>query len=199
MKAETTQTKTKKKGVLLPALLCMAVLTILCGLVYPLVVTGISQAAFPKQANGSILTVTLKDGTRADYGSEHIAQTFTRPEYLIGRAAGDQGGAPTNLSPMSEELERQVQERVDFFHEIDPGNTAPVPQELVTNSGSGLDPEISPEAAEYQVSRLARERGMSEDDVRAVIKKYTKGRTLGFLGEPRVNVLLVNLALDGLI
>ena len=174
------QTNQKKKGVLLPALICMLVLTLLCGLVYPLVVTGISQVAFHSQANGSIITVTLKDGTKVDYGSEHIAQTFTKPEYLIGRAAGDQGGAPTNLSPRSEEQQQLV-------------------QELVTNSGSGLDPEISTEAAEYQVARIARERGMSEEDVRAVIKKYTKGRTFGILGEPRVNVLKVNLALDGLL
>lgn len=193
------QTNQKKKGVLLPALICMLVLTLLCGLIYPLVVTGISQVAFHSQANGSIITVTLKDGTKVDYGSEHIAQTFTKPEYLIGRAAGDQGGAPTNLSPMSEEQQQLVQERIDFFHEIDPDNTAPIPQELVTNSGSGLDPEISTEAAEYQVARIARERGMSEEDVRAVIKKYTKGRTFGILGEPRVNVLKVNLALDGLL
>lgn len=177
-----------------PAFLCFAVMTILCGVIYTGVVTGISQAVFHKQANGSIITVTLKDGTRKDYGSALIAQEFTKTEYLIGRPAG-----VTNLSPVSDEQKKLVQERIDWWHALDPENTAYIPMDLVTASGSGADPNISREAAEYQVSRIARTRGIGEDEVRKIIKMYTNGRFLGFIGEPAVNVLKVNLALDGLI
>ena len=186
-----TKTKTVK-----PALICFLAMTILCGFVYTLVVTGVAQLIFPKQANGSVITVTLKNGTKKDYGSELIAQTFTKPQYLIGRP---DSGSPTNLSPTSEKEKQNVEKRVAWLHSIDPDNKADIPSDLVTSSGSGVDPDISPAAAEYQVARIARERKISEDAVRTVIQKYTTGRFLGFLGEPAVNVLEVNLALDGLL
>lgn len=184
----------KMRNVLKPAFLCFIAMTILCGILYPGIVTGIAQAVFPDKANGSMITVTLKDGTKKDFGSALISQEFTKPGYLIGRPAGT-----TNLSPTSPEQHKLVQERIDWWHSIDPDNTADIPMDLVTASGSGVDPNISPEAAEYQVIRISRERGMSEDAVRAIIKQYTTGRFLGFWGEPAVNVLKVNLALDGLL
>lgn len=177
-----------------PVLVCFIIMTILSGVVYPGIVIGIAQAVFPSQANGSIITVTLKDGTKKEYGSDLIAQKFTMPKYLIGRPAGT-----TNLNPVSPEEKKKVQERVDWWHTFDPSNTADIPSDLVTASGSGVDPNISPAAAEYQVARIARTRGISEDAVRAIIAKYTSSRFLGFWGEPAVNVLKVNLALDGLI
>lgn len=183
--------KTKKKqGVWFPALMCALVMTVLCGLVYPLVMTGVGQLLMPAQANGSL--VTAEDGTVV--GSALIAQTFTQPEYLIGRP---DTGSPTNLSPVSQEQRALVAERVAWWHALDPDNTNDIPMDLVTASGSGVDPHISPAAAEYQMPRIARERFMSEAAVREVIAKHTEGRTLGFMGEERVNVLLVNLELDG--
>ena len=177
-----------------PALVCFAVMTLLCGVLYPGVVTGIAQLAFPEKANGSIVRVTLSDGTIREYGSALIAQTFTKPEYLIGRPAG-----VSNLSPTSKEQSSLVQERIDWWHGFDPANKAEIPADLVTGSGSGVDPNVSPEAADYQVARISSARGMSQDEVRAVIAANTAGRVLGFLGEPAVNVLKVNLALDGLL
>jgi K+-transporting ATPase ATPase C chain len=177
-----------------PALLCFLAMTILCGVIYTVVVTGVTQLIFPKQANGSIITVTLKDGTKKDYGSVLIAQTFTKSQYLIGRPDG-----VTNLSPTSDKEKENVKKRIDFLHSIDPTNNNDIPIDLVTASGSGVDPHISPAAAEYQVARIARERNMSQDAVKAIIKKYTDGRFLGFIGEPAVNVLKVNLVLDGLL
>ena len=177
-----------------PALVCFGVMTVLCGILYTAAVTGIAQLIFPGQANGSILTVTLKDGTQKEYGSALIMQEFTKPEYLIGRPTGT-----TNLSPVSDEQKLRVQKRIDWWHSIDPDNPSDIPMDLVTASGSGVDPNISPAAAEYQVPRIARERDMSEDEVRAIIEKYTAGSFLGFWGEPAVNVLKVNLALDGLL
>jgi K+-transporting ATPase ATPase C chain len=177
-----------------PVLVCFLIMTVLCGIIYPGIVTGIAQAVFPSKANGSIITVTLKDGTQKSYGSGLIAQEFTKPEYLIGRPMGT-----TNLSALSEEQAALVQERIDWWHTFDPNNTADIPMDLITASGSGVDPNISPEAAEYQVARIARERGISEDTVREIIDKYSTGRFLGFWGEPAVNVLKVNLALDGLL
>lgn len=171
-------------------------MTILCGVIYTAAVTGVTQLIFPKQANGSVITVTLKNGTKKSYGSELIAQTFTKPKYLIGRP---DSGSATNLSPTSDKEKENVQKRVAWLHSIDPTNKAAIPMDLVTASGSGVDPDISPAAAEYQVDRIARERDISEDAVRAIIRKYTTGRFLGFIGEPAVNVLKVNLALDGLL
>lgn len=177
-----------------PALMCFAVMTVLCGVLYTAAVTGISQLLFPKQANGSVITVTLKDGTQKEYGSALIAQEFTKPEYLIGRPSD-----VSNLSPVSEEQKQLVQERIEWWKSFNPQNTADIPMDLVTASGSGADPHISPEAAEFQVDRIAQTRGIPQDEVRNIIQKYTTGRFLGFIGEPAVNVLQVNLALDGLL
>lgn len=180
--------------ILRPALVCFAVLTLLCGVVYTAAVTGIAQLIFPGQANGSVISLARADGTVEAVGSALIAQEFTKPEYLIGRPSG-----MSNLSPTSEEQSALVQARIDWWHAFDPDNTAEIPADLVTASGSGVDPNVSPEAAEYQVARIARERGMSESDVRAVIEANTTSRLLGVFGEPVVNVLKVNLALDGLL
>ena len=177
-----------------PALVCLGVMTLLCGVVYTAAVTGIAQLLFPYQANGSVIAVTLKDGTKKAYGSELIAQEFTKPEYLIGRPSG-----VTNLSPVSPEQKALVQKRVDWWHTFDPSNTAPIPADLVTASGSGVDPNISPAAAEYQVKRIAAARNMTEQEVESVIRACTSQRFLGFIGAPAVNVLKVNLRLDGLL
>ena len=190
MDEKSTKKKTK---IWIPALICTALLTVLCGIIYPLVMTGIAQLTMPHQANGSLIVVE-EDGKQVCYGSELIGQTFTQPEYLIGRP---DDGSPSNLSAVSGEQAALAHERIQWWHELDPENTADIPMELVTSSGSGVDPHISPAAAEYQVPRIARERGMSEEEVRAVIEKHTEGKTLGFLGEDRVNVLMVNLELDG--
>lgn len=177
-----------------PAVVCLLIFTVLCGIVYTGAVTGIAQLVFSDKANGSVITVTLKDGTKKEIGSALIAQEFTKPEYLIGRPSGT-----SNLSPTSEELEKIVEERITWWHEFDLDNTADIPSDLIYSSGSGVDPNISPEAAEYQVARIAKARGMDEEAVRKIIKKYTTGRFLGIFGEPAVNVLKVNLALDGLL
>ncbi len=180
--------------ILRPAIACLFIMTILCGVVYPGVVTAVAQTVLPRQANGSIMTVKLKDGTTAAYGSALLAQEFTKPEYLIGRPIG-----ATNLSPTGSKQEKLLRQRIDWWHTFDPGNASDIPIDLVTASGSGVDPNISPESAEYQVARIAKERGMSEEAVRKIVKRYTNGRFLGFWGEPAVNVLKVNLALDGLL
>ena len=177
-----------------PAALLLLVMVVICGVVYTAVMTGVIQLIFPNQANGSVITVTLKDGTKKDYGSALIAQKFTEPQYLIGRPM-----MTSDLSPTSAAQKKLVEQRVQWWHNLDPGNKAPIPADLVTGSGSGVDPSISPAAAEYQVERIARERNMGADAVRAIIKKYTTGRFLGFIGDPTVNVLKVNLALDGLL
>lgn len=177
-----------------PALTLFGALTLICGIAYPMLVTGIAQFGFPRQANGSVITISLKDSGTASYGSELIAQQFTRPKYLIGRLMGT-----TNLSPVSGTQEERVAERIAWWKALDPTNTDDIPMELVTASGSGVDPNISPEAAEYQAARIAQSRGLTQDEVRAIIQKYTTGRFLSLFGEPTVNVLKVNLALDGLI
>ena len=182
-----------------PALMCLIIFTVVTGVVYPLVVTGIAQMLFPFQANGSLI---VNDGKVL--GSALIGQPFDDPKYFWGRPSatspfGYNAGASTgsNLSPTNPDLVKAVQGRVDALRAADPGNTAPVPVDLVTASGSGLDPHISPAAALYQVSRVARERKFSQDTVRTLVERHTEGRWLGFLGEPRVNVLTLNLALDG--
>ena len=177
-----------------PALMCFLILTIICGVIYPGIVTGFAQLVFPGQANGSIITVTLKDGTKKNFGSALIAQKFTEPKYMIGRPLGT-----TNLSPVSKEQQALVEKRIKWWHTFDPQNKKNIPMDLFTASGSGVDPNISPAAAEYQVARIARVRGISENAVRTIIKKYTTNRFLGFWGEPAVNVLKINLALDGLL
>ena len=181
-------------SILKPALLCFVILMLLCGVMYTGAVTGVAQLMFPNEANGSVIAVTLKDGSKKEYGSRLIAQEFTKPEYLIGRPLGT-----TNLSPTSAEQKALVQERIDWWHAFDPSNAAEIPLDLVTASGSGVDPHITPEAAEYQVKRIAAARGIEEEAVRGIIREYTKGRFLGLFGERAVNVLQVNLALDGLL
>lgn len=192
------------KGVASRALGVFALFTVVCGLGYALVVTGIAQVAFPYQANGSLITV---DGKVV--GSELIGQNFEDEDHMWGRiqnvsiVEGEDGelvayGAPSNLSPASEEYRQLVDARVEKIRASNPdAGMDAVPVDLVTCSGSGLDPEISPDAAEYQVPRLAKATGKSEGEVRDIIAQCTKGRFLGVFGEPTVNVLKVNLMLDG--
>lgn len=192
------------KGIASRALGVFALFTIVCGLGYTLVVTGAAQLAFPYQANGSLIKV---DGKVV--GSELIGQNFEDEDHMWGRiqnvsiVEGEDGelmayGAPSNLSPASEEYRQLVDARVKKIRAANPdADMDAVPVDLVTCSGSGLDPEISPDAAEYQVPRLAKATGKSEDEVRDIIAQCTKGRFLGVFGEPTVNVLKVNLMLDG--
>ena len=183
-------------------------MTVLCGFLYTVVCTGVNQLLFPYQANGSVIEIDGKT-----YGSELLAQQFTQPEHLWGRPMSldlisftDEEGNPvmyawaTNKSPAGEDEDAMVKERIDALLEADPSmKGTPIPVDLVTVSGSGLDPEISPEAAEYQVHRIAKARGISQEKVQSVIDQYTTGCFLGVFGEPRVNVLKVNLALDGIL
>ena len=182
-----------------PAILVLVLLTVVTGVVYPLVVTGIAQAVFPFQAQGSLV---VKDGKVV--GSALIGQPFDDPKYFWSRPSAtspfaDNAAASSgsNLSPTNPDLVKAVQGRVDALRAADPGNTAPVPVDLVTASGSGLDPHISPAAALYQVARVARVRKLDSAAVRQLVERHIEGRALGFLGEPRVNVLALNLALDG--
>ncbi len=181
-----------------PAIVSFLVLTVITGLFYPLAVTAVAQVVFPVQANGSLI---MKDGKAV--GSTLIGQPFDDQKYFWGRLsatspfpynAGASSGS--NLGPTNKALTDEVQARIDALHLADPGNTAPIPVDLVTSSGSGLDPNISPAAAEYQVNRVAKARGMDPTKVRALVAQYTQGRQFGILGEPRVNVLQLNLALD---
>lgn len=176
-----------------PAVICFAVMTVLCGVLYTAAITGIAQSVFPRQANGSIIIVTMKDGTQVKYGSALIAQEFTQPKYLIGRPAGT-----TNLSPTGAKQKKLLQERIDWWHQFDPENQADIPADLLTASGSGVDPYISPDAAAYQIQRIAAARNMQTGDVERIMQNYTSKRWLGFIGQPGVNILKVNLALDGL-
>lgn len=192
------------KGIASRALGVFALFTIVCGLGYTLVVTGVVQLAFPYQANGSLITV---DGKVV--GSELIGQNFDDEAHMWGRiqnvsiVEGEDGelmayGAPSNLSPASEKYRQLVDARVKKIRAANSdADMDAVSVDLVTCSGSGLDPEISPDAAEYQVPRLAKATGKSEDEVREIIAQCTKGRFLGVFGEPTVNVLKVNLMLDG--
>jgi len=182
-----------------PALMVLLLLTLVTGVAYPLLVTGIAQVVFPSQAQGSLIVM---DGKVV--GSRLIGQPFDDPKYFWSRPSAtspfaDNAGSSSgsNLSPTNPDLVKAVQGRVDALRAADPGNTAPVPVDLVTASGSGLDPHISPAAALYQVSRVARVRKVDPAAVRQLVERHTEGRSLGFLGEPRVNVLALNLALDG--
>lgn len=181
-----------------PAVVLLILLTVLTGGIYPLLVTGIAQLVFPSEANGSLLE---HDGKAV--GSKLIGQPFADPKYFWSRASGTSpypynasSSSGTNLGPTNPALGDAVASRIKALREADPGNTAPVPVDLVTASGSGLDPHISPAAAEYQLSRVARARGLDPAKVRSLIAEYTDDRQLGFLGEPGVNVLRLNLALD---
>ena len=203
------KTKTQAKQSVFPkALGIFIIFTLICGVVYTGVVTGIAQLIFPKQANGSIIEI---DGKK--YGSELLGQQYTDDAHMWGRIMNidvstfiDENGkmlmysAPSNLSPASEEYAELVRERVEKLRAANPDmDEAAVPVDLVTCSGSGLDPHISPAAAEYQVARIAKANDMSEDSVREIIDKCTSGRFLGVFGEKTVNVLKVNLMLDGIL
>jgi K+-transporting ATPase ATPase C chain len=188
------------KNQIRPAVTMLLILTVLTGLAYPLAVTGLAQLLFPHQANGSLI---LRDGKVI--GSKLIGQYFDKPEYFWGRPsatapfpynAAASGGS--NLGPTNPALIEAVKARVAALRAADPGNESPVPVDLVTASGSGLDPHISPAAAFYQVKRVARARDVDEDRLKGLIDRYTEGRRFGLLGERRVNVLQLNLALDAL-
>src|SRR5882724_3827028 len=181
-----------------PAVMVLVLLTLVTGVAYPLLVTGIAQAVFPFQAQGSLV---VKEGKVV--GSALIGQPFDDPKYFWSRPSAtspfaDNAGASSgsNLSPTNPDLIKAVQGRVDALRAADPGNTAPVPVDLVTASGSGLDPHISPAAALYQVARVAKARKLDPAAVRELVTQHTQGRFLGMLGEPGVNVLALNLALD---
>ena len=181
-----------------PAFRLMLILTVLTGLVYPGVITGLCQVLFPKQANGSLVKV---DGRVV--GSSLIGQRFTRPEYFHPRpsAAGSDGYDSTasggsNYGPTNQKLIDRVQASVEQFRKENPEYTGPIPADLLTASGSGLDPEISPAAAEAQAARIARSRHTTVEQVRRLIIVHTTAPNLALLGEPRVNVLGLNLALD---
>lgn len=183
-----------------PAVVSFVVLTLITGIVYPLVVTGIAQALMPEQANGSLI---MKDGKPV--GSALIGQPFSDPKYFWSRPsattpmpynAAASGGS--NQGPTNPALTDAVTARVKALRDVDPGNTAPIPVDLVTASASGLDPDITPAAAEYQIQRVARARGLDASTVRQLVAEHTELRQFRILGEPRVNVLQLNLALDAL-
>jgi K+-transporting ATPase ATPase C chain len=184
-------------ALLKPALLLLLALTLVTGVAYPLLVTGIAQLVFPNQANGSLL---YQDGKLV--GSELIGQPFDDPKYFWSRlsatgpfAYNAAASSGSNLGPTNEALIKAVEARARALRQADPNNNQPIPVDLVTASGSGLDPHLSPAAAFYQAPRVARARNLDEGIVRQLVEKNIEGRQLGFLGEPRVNVLRLNLAL----
>ncbi len=185
-------------NVLRPALVLLLIFTVITGVVYPVVITGLARVLFPYQAGGSIL---IRGGKPV--GSSLIGQAFSEPKYFWSRPSATapqpynglaSGGS--NQGPLNPALTDAVKARIDALHAADPGNTAPIPVDLVTASASGLDPDISVAAAYYQAARVARVRGLQAADVQALIAGHARGRLLGWLGEPRVNVLELNLALD---
>jgi len=188
------------RNLLRPAGILFLFLTVLTGLIYPLLITSLAQVIFPIQANGSLIS---QNGQMV--GSTLIGQQFDDPKYFWGRlsATGDHpynaaASGGSNLGPTNPALQELVSARIAALKAADPDNPLPIPVDLVTASGSGLDPEISIAAARYQAVRVARTRGLAVDRIQILIDQYTTGRTLGFLGEPRVNVMRLNLALDAL-
>jgi K+-transporting ATPase ATPase C chain len=186
------------RSLLRPALVLFALFSVLTGLAYPAAITAVAKLLFPAQSQGSL----LHDGERA-VGSELVGQPFSDPGYFWGRPSAtapfaNNAAASTgsNQGPMNPALRDAVTARVAALRDADPGNDAPVPVDLVTASGSGLDPHLSPAAALYQVTRVARARGLDAAAVRSLVERHTEARNLGVLGEPRVNVLLLNLELD---
>ena len=183
-----------------PALMIFIALSLLVGIMYPLLVTGVAQLIFPVQANGSLMAREGKP-----IGSELIGQPFEDPKYFWGRPSAtpdfpynSASSSGSNLGPSNPALAEAVKERLKALQKADPGNPSSIPVDLVTVSGSGLDPHISPAAALYQAPRVARARSLSEEQVRRLVGQCTESRQWGFLGEPRVNVLRLNLALDGM-
>jgi K+-transporting ATPase ATPase C chain len=181
-----------------PALVSLAVLSVLTGIAYPLAVTGMAKALFPSQAEGSL----MRDGDKV-LGSSLIGQPFADPKHFWSRASGTSpypynatSSSGSNQGPTNPALVDAVAGRVKALRDADPGNTAPIPVDLVTASASGLDPHISPAAARYQVARVARARGLEPARVQALVERHTEGRQFGFLGEARVNVLALNIELD---
>jgi potassium-transporting ATPase KdpC subunit len=187
-----------------PAIMILALLTLITGVIYPLLITVVAQVAFPAQANGSLI---VKDGQAI--GSRLIGQQFDDPKYFWGRLSATStypynafnaealtASSGSNYGPLNPALLAMVQGRIDALKAADPDNTQAIPVDLVTASGSGLDPHISPAAAEYQVTRVARARGLNVSTVRQLVAQHTEGRDMAVLGEPRVNVLELNLALD---
>jgi K+-transporting ATPase ATPase C chain len=183
-----------------PAITFFFLLTLITGVLYPLAVTGLAQLLFPRQANGSLI---VREGVTL--GSELIGQSFSDPKYFWGRPSSTTGfpynaaaSSGSNLGPSNPALIDAVKARIAALRAADPGNTQPIPVDLVTASASGLDPHISVAAALYQVPRVARAHGLPESAVIELIDRYTEGRQFGIFGEPRVNILLLNLALDGI-
>jgi len=181
-----------------PAVVSLVFFTALTGIVYPLVVTGIAQTVFPRQANGNLID---RDGKAI--GSTLIGQQFDDPKYFWGRLSATSpapydasSSSGSNLGPTNAALLDAIRQRVDVLKQADPDNTKPIPVDLATASASGLDPHVSPAAAEYQVPRVARARSVSEEQVRQLVAQHTEERTFGVFGEARVNVLELNLALD---
>jgi len=187
-------------AIIRPAVILFAFLTVLTGIVYPLVVTAIAEVAFPHQAQGSVI---LRNGKLV--GSELIGQSFSDPKYFWSRPSATSpqpyngtGSTGSNLGPLNPALIDAVKARIQALQAADPNNKAPIPVDLVTASASGLDPHVSVAAAQYQISRVARARGLNVWAVQALVAAHTEGRLLGVLGEARVNVLELNLALDAL-
>jgi K+-transporting ATPase ATPase C chain len=186
--------------ILRPVMVSLFVFTVITGILYPLAVTGIAQLLFPVQANGSVI---VKNGKLA--GSSLIGQPFDNPAYFWGRLSATSpfpynsaSSSGSNMAQTNPGLLKQAKERISALSEADPQASARVPADLATASGSGLDPHVSPAAAEYQIKRVAKIRRLDEAQVRTLVRNYTEGRQLGIFGEPRVNVLKLNLALDGL-
>lgn len=180
------------------ALIFLVIFTVVTGIIYPLFITGIAQAFFHRQASGSLI-----EENGENVGSALIGQPFSAPEYFWGRLSATEplpynaaASSGSNYGPSNPALLEAVQARIDALKAVDPDNNQPIPVDLVTFSASGLDPDISVAAAEYQVPRVARYRGLSEAQIRELVSRFTEGRQLGILGEPRVNVLQLNLALD---